>query len=224
VDLIVNGFLANNVFAKYFGEFNFYYDMTQGIRRMQYDSSGGCLGLWGDNDVSTSKMSSAIGYNGNSNFADIGGVIFRQMNWGGCKTYKSSSGLSILRAPTWATGDVRTGILMPFWIESASEYSLLIHESGHATFGLREEYCSTNSDQDESFHSNTFGHLNADGQDACTSKSVSPSTCRKIPECPGGGYWKADPDDDPMVGGGMEYGPDCQRRAQCVVETIANCP
>jgi hypothetical protein len=34
VDLIVNGYLANNVFSQYLDEFNFYYDMTQGTRTM----------------------------------------------------------------------------------------------------------------------------------------------------------------------------------------------
>ena len=56
---------------------------------------------------------------------------------------------------------------------------------------------------------------------------LSPSTCRPIAEC-SGGYWKADSDDDPMAGGsGTPYGPDCQQRAQCVLEKMTNndqCP
>ena len=118
---------------------------------------------------------------------------------------------------------IRTGARYSLFLRDSSDYNTSIHESGHAVFGFREEYCSKNTAQDHSFHSNTF-----DKQDECTKWSMSSSTCRPIAECSGGGYWKADPDDDPMAGGsGTLYGPDCQRRAQCVLEGMANkdqCP
>jgi hypothetical protein len=113
--------------------------------------------------------------------------------------------------------------MMPFWIDSASDYGTLLHESGHATFGLKEEYCSSNAAEDIYFHSNTFKD-----QNRCITLSKNASTCRPIAECLGGGYWKSDPDDDPMSGAnGPKFGSDCLRRAECIVGKItdfADCP
>jgi hypothetical protein len=222
VDLIVNGYLASNIFPDYSSEFNFYYDMTQGIRHMKY-SGGQCKGLRGDDSTEGAKPE-YIGYNGESSFADAGGVIFRQMDWqsGGCLQYSTAGGLSIMRKPL--SEDVRTGPIRPFWVQNTTNYGTFLHESGHALFGLRDEYCSVSAWEDTAFHSNTFGTPSLDGQERCTTRSRSPGTCRRIPEC---SYWVADPDTDLMFGGNRtQFGLDCQRRAQCVIEDIqaVECP
>ena len=82
----------------YIDEFNLYYDITQGIRHMQFDNSGTCQGLKGDTNPPSNEYAADIGYNGNSSFADVGGVILRGLDWKDCKRGDSASGLSILRS------------------------------------------------------------------------------------------------------------------------------
>jgi hypothetical protein len=149
----------------------------------------------------------------------VGGVIFRQYNPGSC--VHADYGLSHVRQ---YGEDVRAGNPMTFWIREDYAYSSLLHESGHASFGLREEYCP-GANEDDKLHSNAFNSLQA-----CTDKSADPdkqSKCRPISGCTEG-RWKADPDDDPMTltVTGTQFGRDCQRRAQCFVEAIprGDCP
>jgi len=230
VDLIVNGYLANNVFSKYVNEFNFYFDMTQGKRRMQY-LGGECQYLWGGTaaggTMGGTAMFKAIGYQGSTTFANVGAVIMRHYNpCGGID--QEERGLAVARYGASGDQDARTGGALPFWVKNADDYSSLVHESGHAVFGLREEYCVGGAKEDPLFHSNSF-----DNQQRCVDFSVNPdNACRAIPgrsaNVCGGGFWKADPDDCAMSDGwGTQFGLDCQRRAQCVVEDIRNtndCP
>ena len=230
VDLIVNGYLANNGFPVYFNEFNFYYDMSQGVRRMIHDMNGRCVGLRGDSGstvaMGAEALKKALGYSGNNAFANVAGVVFRKYTPPGECT-SSYKGLATLREPGTKREehDVRTGSMMVFWIKDAADYVDLLHESGHAVFGLKDEYCVISASEDITFHSNVF-----DNKDNCTLLSMHPDradTCRKLPEC----YlerWKADSDTCTMVlNGSTQYDLDCQRRAECVVKGVANdedCP
>jgi hypothetical protein len=87
-----------------------------------------------------------------------------------------------------------------------------------------EEYCP-GAAEDDKYHSNAFSSLGN-----CRDRSVDPNketTCHAIGGCTPE-KWKADPDDCPMTltSTGTQYGYDCQRRAQCVVEMLAEseCP
>jgi hypothetical protein len=221
VDLIVNGYLASNLFASHIDQFNFYYDMSQGIRRMIYDQYG-CR-LTGETASGRNEINEVLGFSGNKSFVDVAGVIFKSYKaWvDGC--YLEEPGLAYMREGS-KTDDmnIRSGAWSSFWIRDSSDYSTFLHESGHAVFGLREEYCSIGAKEDTHYHSNTFADLNS-----CSDNTAHTDTsdCREIGNCDG--ISKADADTCPMIGGGgMQFDADCLKRAQCMIDGLTHeeCP
>jgi hypothetical protein len=222
-DLIVSGYLSDNkVFPNYIDQFNFYYDMTQGDRTMHM-IAGECQYLKGNYAGSPGELNKYIGYNGNTSFANVGAVVFRDYSRCGIST--EPQGISTGRSLSSGSDDVRTGGVRKFWIQKASDYSLLLHESGHTFFELKGEYCGDDSSQDTYLHSNTY-----EGQAQCVDHSVDPNRateCHHFSSC-AADYWTADSDACPMgFGDGMQFGLDCQRRAECVMKglnSVTGCP
>lgn len=216
-DLIVNGYLANNVFAQHLDQFNFYYDMTQGERTMHMVNGQCNLGLLGNEPgASGSRVDNKIGYNGNKSFANVGGVVFR--DYARCGLTQEPQGVSTGRELSSATQDIRTGGVRKFWVQKASDYSLLLHESGHTVFGLMGEYCGDYSSEDDFVHSNTFV-----GQARCIELSVDPNkstTCHPLSSSCAADYWAADQDCAMGLDNVIQFGLDCQRRAECAVKGL----
>jgi len=188
-----------------------------------YDSEGpdssGCH-LMGS--ATYEGINTALGYNGNKSFVDVAGVIFRGYN--GCGCAMEDMGLANAREGNTVTEmNIRSGSWSSFFLRDSSDYSTLIHESGHAVFGLREEYCTNGVQEDTSYHSNTFNSLEACQKNtAHSNKSDCKSIPSKVDNICGQGTWKADFDDDAMnLGNGTQFDADCQRRAQCMIDGLA---
>lgn len=208
VDLITNGFWANDVFRKYMNKFNFYYDMTPSYETMAVE---GRICSWTSDDQTLLK------FHGNSAFADIGGIIMKDY-------------LSSFDCPEHATGlsetpNNRDNIFANSWtvpsmIHHANDYSTFVHEFGHGIFGLLDESSDSRGENtlDPRRHSNVFS-----SQEKCISRSAQPDTCRVVFDTDGR-LWKSDPDTCAMAGGNnntsVYFGPDCQQMSQCWMEHL----
>jgi len=206
VDMIVNGYWANSVFSKYANRLNFYYDMSQSYETNHFEGYICYELVAGQNGIQ---------FNGNTAFTDVGVIVMKDYKATN-ECHESDFGLADGRDN--ANNIFTSSSTVAAMVHHPSDYSTLIHESGHATFGLREEYYYRGAEREDFHkHSNVFN-----SQDNCTKWSKTPDKCSAI----GGvnNFWKSDPDTDAMSGGNgsasVYYGPDCQQRAQCWIEDI----
>jgi hypothetical protein len=206
VDMIVNGYWANSVFSKYANKLNFYYDMSQSYETNHFEGYICYELVAGQNGIQ---------FNGNTAFTDVGVIVMKDYEATKDCT-EIDTGLADLRDNA---NSIFTGSPVAAMVHHPNDYSTLIHESGHATFGLREEYHLPGAKgEDFGRHSNVFN-----SQEFCKNYSKQPDKCSAIEGA--NNLWKSDPDAiDAMSGGdgnsSVYYGPDCQQMAQCWIEDI----
>jgi hypothetical protein len=158
-------------------------------------------------------------FKGNSAFTDVGGIIMKDF-LATTRCQEQDTGLSDPLSNV--TNPLANGSPVNFTVHHPTDYSTLIHESGHATFGLREEYyLPFAAREDFSRHSNVFN-----SQEHCIQRSVKPDKCQAVYGT-NDTLWKSDYKSDEGVFDAMSggngassvwYGPDCVQRAQCLID------
>ena len=110
-----------------------------------------------------------------------------------------------------------------------NQYHTLRHESGHAIFGLADEYCCDGGYWQPSPNPNIYSSLSNCQNDApnlglnasaCTNYCAAGTMCNwrgtGMQACCGSGWWKLDPDTCNMLNG-QRYQSGCQRRVNWVL-------
>jgi hypothetical protein len=232
--LVANGYFVNAITRTNQDSFNFYYDMDGGWRTATPynpdDPNGGSYmigagGLFGvdfhfantqgsglPGDVQVLVMKDLARFKLDPSIGNTGHVLLL-----------GDDGLASSRLPVNQVGSCV--------INSEADYSGLLHESGHAIFGLQDEYACSNATTDR-FDSSGVAHPNVfNGETMCRDPQLGsshPADCKIISGC--SRSWKADA--DPSGGSGccmgdtgnmlpkdasIQYDADCRRRANDIL-------
>jgi hypothetical protein len=239
VRLIVNGYFANDIMRNNQANFNFYYDMDEGYRTAFFDGDPSNPLVQGN--VYTASFSDDWGLSEDPAAQALVNVVIVVMR----NLYRYESG-----GPLENTDPnplvINDGGMSPHWlpvngaglsfIHAADDYKVLLHESGHAIFGLRDEYSYTcNSANPNSIPDTRFDDTVPDpnvfhSQAQCQLQSTHPTDCHDLTNCNNGLLWAADAkvaenQCDMASAGGyynsgnqtIQYDLDCQRRANEIV-------